>query len=256
MKNVFTFRKSFFLTALFLVFIGSIAWQTKPQNKTKSEDSSSDTTKPGKHSTYKNASGVKDLDEAMKEIEAAMKKLEIEMKQLDLGKIEKEIKESMGKLDMKKLQAEIKASIDKIDWKKIKEDMDRSLREAELNMKQVDFSKLEKEMAELEEKLSKQQFDLKINAEKISNDVKAGMERAREGMEKAMTELKFMEEFTNELEKDGLIKKNKGYKVQVKDGELYINGTKQSKETSDKYRKYFKKDNFTINTNGDGIIEI
>jgi hypothetical protein len=75
-------------------------------------------------------------------------------------------------------------------------------------------------------------------------------------MEKAMAEVKLLKEFTDELEKDGLIDKKKGYKVEVKDGELYINGTKQSKETTEKYRKYFKKDNFSISTDGDTIITI
>jgi hypothetical protein len=39
----------------------------------------------------------------------------------------------------------------------------------------------------------------------------------------------------------------------VKEGELYINDKKQPKEVSDKYRQYYKKDNFTINMKDDGI---
>lgn len=256
MKNVLTFSKPFFLIALFLVFIGSTAWQVNPKTKLNEKNSFGDTTKPGKHSTDKNAPGIKDIDLAMEELENAMKKLEIEMKQIDMGKIEREIKESMSKVDMKKIQEEIKASMDKINWSKIKEDVDKSLKEAEVSMKQIDFSKMEKEMADLEQKLSKQNFDIKINAEKIKREVEEGMQKAKEGMEKAKIELKRMQEFTDELEKDGLIDKKKGYKVHLKNGELYINGTKQSKETSDKYKQYYKKDNFTINTDGDGIIEI
>ncbi len=256
MKNVFTCTKPFFLAALFLVFMGSTAWQIKSKGKLNQQLRISDTTKPGKHSTDKNAAGVKDLDQAMKELEEAMKRLEVEMKQIDLNKIEKEIKESMSKVDMKKIQEEIKTSMNKIDWKKIREDVDRSMKEAEVQMKQLDLGKLEKEMAELEEKLSKQQFNINIDAEKIRREVEEGMQKAKVGMEKAMAEMKLMQEFIDELDKDGLIDKKKGYKVQLKDGELYINGTKQSKETTDKYREYYKKDNFTINTNGDGIIEI
>ena len=256
MKNVFTFSKPFFLIALFLVFIGSTAWQIDSKSKIYKKNTFSDTTKPGKHSTHKDAPGVKGFDQAMKELEEAMKKLEIEMKELDMGKIEREVKESMSKVDMKKIREEIRASMDKIDWNKMKEDIDKAMKEAEVSMKQIDLSKLEKEMAELESKLSKQSFDINIDAEKIKMQVEQGMEKAKKGMEKALAELKILEEFTTELEKDGLIDKKKGYKIQVKDGELYINGTKQSKEASDKYRKYYKKDNFTINTNGDGIIEI
>jgi hypothetical protein len=256
MKNVFTCTKPFFLAALLIMFVGSTAWQNKSKSKVQQNFSAGDTTKPGKHSTDKNAPGVKDLDQAMKELEEAMKRLEVEMKQIDLGKIEKEIKESMSKVDMKKIQEEIKTSMNKIDWKKIREEIDSSLKQAELNMKQIDLGKLQKEMSELEEKLSRQQFNINIDAEKIGREVEEGMQKAKVGMEKAMAEMKMMQEFTDELEKDGLIDKKKGYKVQLKDGELYINGTKQSKETSDKYRRFYKKDNFTINTNGDSIIEI
>ena len=62
-----------------------------------------------------------------------------------------------------------------------------------------------------------------------------------------------MKEFTDELEKDGLIDKDKGYSIEWKNGgELYINGKKQSKEISDKYKKYYKKDGWRIEMNGHG----
>ena len=58
-------------------------------------------------------------------------------------------------------------------------------------------------------------------------------------------------DFTNELEKDGLIDKNKAYSLELKDGYLYINGKKQSKETTEKYRKYYMgKDHFKISMDG------
>jgi hypothetical protein len=64
-------------------------------------------------------------------------------------------------------------------------------------------------------------------------------------------------DFMNELEKDGLINKKSGYKVQLKDGSLFINGKEQSKETTAKYNKYYKeKKNFSISVNGDTIINL
>jgi hypothetical protein len=108
----------------------------------------------------------------------------------------------------------------------------------------------------MQEKLGKEQMNIKIDGEKIRQQVEEGMRKAKAGMEKAREEIKNLQEFTDELEKDGLINKKKGYKIQVKDGELYINGANQSKETSDKYRKYYRKENFTINTDGDSIITL
>lgn len=247
MKNVFTFIKPFFPAILLILLIGGSSWQIKGKNKINTNKSFSDTTKPGNNSADKDEHRMRDLDEAMKELDEAMKRLNVEMKKLDGAKLEKEIK----------------ASMEKVDWKKIQVDVERAMKEAEVKMKDIDMSKLHKQMEEMQENLRKQELKMKINGEKIRKQVeesmkkaKVNMERAKVDMEKAKEEIKFMNEFTDELEKDGLINKKKGYKVEVKNGELYINGTKQSKEVSDKYRKYFKKDNFSINTNGDTIIEI
>jgi hypothetical protein len=256
MKNVFRNPKSLFPIFMLIILIGSTSWQNRNKNKMPQGQNISDTAKPKQPNDGKDEPGMKELDHAMKELEEAMKKLDIEMKKIDMTKIEKEIKEAMSKVDMKKIQEEIKASMDKIDWNKIKEDVNKSMKEAEIKMKEIDFSKLEKEMEELKVNLEKQKFDIKIDGEKIRKQVEEEMKKAKVDMEKAREEIKFINEFTDELQKDGLIDKKKGYKVQLKDGELYINGTKQSKETSEKYRRFYKKDNFSINTNGDTIIEI
>ena len=60
-----------------------------------------------------------------------------------------------------------------------------------------------------------------------------------------------MTELTKALDNDGLVDNKKPYKLEVKDGELYINGTKQTKQISKKYRKFYKDDNYTINNDGD-----
>ena len=65
-------------------------------------------------------------------------------------------------------------------------------------------------------------------------------------------DLDLMKQLTNALQKDGLVDNKKPYKLEIKDGELYINGEKQSKEVTDKYRKYFRNDNYTITNDGDG----
>ena len=64
-------------------------------------------------------------------------------------------------------------------------------------------------------------------------------------------DLALMTELTKALEKDELVDNRKPHNLEVKDGELYINGEKQSKEVSDKYRKYFKNDNYTITNDED-----
>src|SRR5688500_9841233 len=140
MKNVFHCVKSLPAVVLFFILIGSTSWQNRSKNQVQQGQNVVDTTKPQQSDPGKNESRVKDLDEAMKELEEAMKKLEVEMKKIDLSKIEKEIKEAMAKVDMKKIEQEMKASMEKIDWKKIREEIEKSMKDAEIKMKEIDFS--------------------------------------------------------------------------------------------------------------------
>jgi hypothetical protein len=55
-----------------------------------------------------------------------------------------------------------------------------------------------------------------------------------------------MHQLITGLEKDGLLDSKKPYTVQVKEGELYINGSKQLKEVSDRFRKYFQRNNYAL----------
>ncbi len=253
MKNVLTYSKPLSVAVLFAILVGTASWQSQSKSKIEPSQNTADTVKPGNNSAGKDAPGLDELDKAMKELEEEMKKLDMEMKN---GKIDKTIKGAMEKVDWKKIQSEIKASMEKVDWKKMQTEIEKAMKEAEVTMKNIDMSNIEKEMEELQEKMKKHEVEMKINGEKIKHQVEEGMKKAMVGMEKAKEELKLMKEFIDELEIDGLINKKKGYKIEVKDNDLYINGAKQSKETSEKYRKYYRKENFTINTNGDTIIEI
>jgi hypothetical protein len=127
------------------------------------------------------------------------------------------------------------------------------MKEAEVKMKDFDKEKFERKMKEMEEKLKAKNGELKINSEKIKKQVEESMNKAKDNIEKAKIELQNIKDFTGALEKDGLIDKKKDYKIKVQDGALYINGNKQSDETFQKYKQYYKKDTFTINSDGDHI---
>ncbi|HEX8332995.1 MAG TPA: hypothetical protein VF622_10245 [Segetibacter sp.] len=64
-------------------------------------------------------------------------------------------------------------------------------------------------------------------------------------------DIRLMNELKAALEKDGLTDTRKRYKLDIKDGEFYIDGKKQSKEVRDKFKKYFRNDNYTITHDGD-----
>jgi hypothetical protein len=207
---------------------------------------------------YRNEMSVGDLDEAMKGLDKAMVEMERSMK-LDFGKMDKEIKLAMDGLkniDFEKLGKEIEVSLKEINWEKTRVEVDKALREVEIRMKDVDLKKMKDELAEAKVEMEKKNL-VNIDMSKLMSGVETGLNAARLGMEGARKELQLLKEFIDTLEKDGLIDKKKGFKIQIKDGELFINGTKQPKEVNDKYRKYIRdKEDFTITDDEEGTTRI
>jgi hypothetical protein len=78
------------------------------------------------------------------------------------------------------------------------------------------------------------------------------MQTAKESVEKAKKEMLEYKNFIDGLDKDGLIDKDKNYKIEYKNGELSINGKKQSAEVVKKYNSFLKdKKDFTIKKDDD-----
>jgi len=75
----------------------------------------------------------------------------------------------------------------------------------------------------------------------IGPEIEKSLKDAKVEIEKAKVELKEYKGFVDGLEKDGLISKKDGYKVKHKDGELFINGKKQSSDVYNKYRSFLEK---------------
>jgi len=253
MKHYLTAQKLVLTLALLAcsICIFSFRQNDTTQQKTfrKGEGSSTDdTTTRRKRNRDNYEFRVNDLENAMSHLDEQMMKLDEQMKKMDFSKMEKQIAQA-SKVDHEKIAREVEASLAKIDWKKMQSELQQSTEK----IKEVDMMKLKDDLKKMKADLSKQNFDVKINAEKIKESVAKAMEGAKVSMEKAKVEIQQMKEFTNELQKDGLIDKKKNQKIEVKDGELYIDDKKQSKEVSDKYRKYYKKSNYSIRTNSDGV---
>ncbi|MDE3252849.1 MAG: hypothetical protein KGO92_08575 [Bacteroidota bacterium] len=218
-------------------------------------DQPSDTTRPSKKQHTNKDYRVGDLDKAMKDLDQAQLEMNKNM-HFDMSNMEKEINQAMEqvkKINFDKISEEVTASLKNINWDKTRAEVDKAMREAEIQMKKIDISK---EMEKAKENLKSAKMN--INMDEIKKTVEKSMAAARVGIEKAKKEIAQLKEFTENLEKDGLIDTKKGYRIEIKKGELYINGTKQSKEISDKYRKYFKdhEDDFSISSDGEGISRI
>jgi len=103
-----------------------------------------------------------------------------------------------------------------------------------LQLKDIDFKGMEESMKKMKPELEK------------------SMQNAKESIEKAKKELLEYKGFIDGLDKDGLIDKDKSYTIQYKNGELTINGKKQSAEVVKKYNGYLKgKKDFTIKKDED-----
>jgi hypothetical protein len=200
----------------------------------------------------------KEIEKAMKEIDGEKIKMQIEqaMKEVDMAKIQKEVQESMGKMniDMAKMQKEIQESLKDFDGEKIKLELEKSLKEVdaakiqkdvEQEIARIDWDKMKKELDEVkkidlskvEEEMAKVKEEMKEMGPKLEKE----MQKAKIEIEKAKEEMKEYKGFVDGLEKDGLIKKSEGYSIKHKDGELIINGKKASNETYLKYRSFLEK---------------
>jgi hypothetical protein len=234
------------------------AWRSNaPEQLTRESGQSARDTTPSRKKYYsdKNEFTIGDIDKAMREMERAMADMHRNMN-IDFGKMDKEIKQAMEeikKVDFAKLDQEIKASMKNIDWESMRKETDKAMREAEARLKEVDLREVKVQMDKLKTELDAKKF---VDMESIQKSVEAGLAGARVGIEKAKAELAKFKEFIDTLDKDGLIDKKKTYRVEVKDDELYINGTKQSKEINDKYRKYFRDEDFTIKSDGEGVVRL
>lgn len=275
MNNAIKKPKALLLAGFIVLGCGAIAWQTT--GKAKKADSAKhyvygDTSKPRKQPDADDVFGMKDLDEQMKQLDEQMKQLDIQMQQLDT-QLSKHLKEALAKIDFEKIGKDVDASLKAIDWTKMQEEIQSSmkevqeeiskidkekiqrevqdaLKEAQEEMKQVNMEKLKEEMKKLQEELKSEQLDIKIDGEQIRKEVAEAMKDAKESIKKAGEELKEMKSFIDELEKDGLVDKKNGFNIEWKNGgDLYINGQKQPKEVSEKYKKYYKGKDYQININ-------
>ena len=251
MKKIFESMKPYTLAALPLAVIIICAWQDPKQNQRDTQKiftNEKDTVPEVFNEEDNNEFKMEDLDKAMKELDINMDKLDEQMKHLDIN-INKEIGESLAKIDFDKIGKEVEESVKAINWKEIQKEIDNSMEQAQEEIKKIDFNKINEEMKELQEKFQSKEFKEQFNSEKLHKQIDDAMSKAKEGIGKAKEELQELKSFTEELSKDGLIDKKKGYKIQWKNGNLYINGKEQPKSVSDKYRKYEKEDDYEINMN-------
>ncbi len=253
MKHEFKTPQPFVVAVLLTFVIIGSSWQpqTKSGDSTKTNYTGNrDTSEP--HLQHNDAKDfdMKHFDEGMKEFDKAMAHLDIEIKKIDFSEINKEVNEALSKIDFNRISQDVNESLKKIDWDKIKVDVDKSLQQAKEQLAQVNTEKINEKLKEVQGKLNSEEFRSQFNAQKMQEKIEEGMKNAQKDLDKTKETLLNYKALTNALQNDGLIDKKKGFSIQLKNGELFINGVKQSKETTEKYRKYYQgKNDFNIEIN-------
>jgi hypothetical protein len=285
-----------------IVVIGAfalVAWTGSPQQPGAVANQNQDTIPKRLKETRR--SGDKDLDKELRDLDNAQGTLDKEdwdkiqfdvdkaMKDIDMNKISQQIKDAMASVDVDKIQSDVRAALKNIDMNKIKMQVDESLRsidcdklreEINSSLDKVDIDKIKYEAEKAGDEVRRQlkdkdwkkemedaQKDIDHAREELKHekfDMKDIMDKAGEGIANAKEELQGYQDMIYSMENDGLLSTKEDYVIKYRNGELSVNGKKQSQEVTDKYRKYFKKDKVTIRkedgemhiNNGDSNVHI
>ena len=206
---------------------------------------------------------MKDLDNLQIQLDQSLMQVSEEMQKIDFSKMQQEVEASLKSMDMDKIMKDVALSLKSINMDKIMADVSASLKDmnleykneeiekalneakkeiekAKLEIKDIDQDAIKKELEKAKMEIEKARVEIdKIDMDKI-------MKEARESIDKAKEELRLTKEMFTEMEKDGLIDPKQGFTIEYKNKDLYIDGKKQPGKTTDKYRKYFKKDHFKM----------
>lgn len=168
-----------------------------------------------------------------------------DMKLNDLEKIQTDLDKQMLKLEKELSAKNWQQEQEKLQKELADVNFDKALKEVELSLAKLKEEGFEKE---LKLELEKARKDIERSKKQMKFDapdfgqIEKELQRAKLEMQKGKKEMKELENMLRDMKADGLIDENADYDIEYKNGDLYINGKQQSKEVTDKYRKYFKDD--------------
>lgn len=206
---------------------------------------------------------MRDLDKLQSELDRSMLQVNQELKKLDLSKVQPDVEAALKKIDLDKISKDVELALKQVDMSKLMADVSASLKDINAGIYKADVEKALAEAAkEIEEaKPELKEVDQEMIRKELNNakkeidkarlkidgiDMDKVMAEARTGLDAAKAELKLTKEMLTEMEKDGLVNTKQGFTLEYKNKDLYIDGVKQAEKTTDKYRRYFKGEDFKI----------
>lgn len=231
--------------ALFL-FAAVIAWQpdtTKGKSRKNDFKNNSDTTVP-KPADIDQTDFQLNLDSVMQQVNEALSKI-------DYAKMNADVQKAMAQVDYSKMNLEISKAMKDIDWNKMKLNVSRSLDSAKMAMDKINWDEMKANISHAQAEENKAMAAQNLNTDNLRKQIQNSLQDTQRNLHSAQLNMKKYKDLQAALEKDGLITEGKPYRIQLKEGTLYINGTKQSQTVTDKYRRYYPDEkNFTINNDG------
>lgn len=265
MKQFMLKNKAAIAGVMALVAFGifSLSFQDTPYVKAimDNQEQPQDTTKKKKNSmTMKEFDQLsetldKQVLEQLKQVDMLKVQQDIEksLKELNVDRIIESVEQSLKSANIEKALEEVKAQMREMDLDDLNGEVGTALAQAKKELKKASEEVKKINTAQLRQELEKAKLDIEKNKEEIQKiDMDKIMKEASEGIDKAKKELKRTRQMFTEMEKDGLIDTKKGFKVEYKKKELFINGVKQPQQVTDKYRSYFNEDEDDFELSIDG----
>ncbi|WP_440135294.1 M56 family metallopeptidase [Chitinophaga sancti] len=204
----------------------------------------------------------RDVANAMKNVDWNQINSDVEnaMKEIDWNAINKEVKESLKDV---KMNTKVNHNVNvNIDTNNIQESIRMGMDAARAAIRDVAIPAAKMGIASARAAMNSQEF--KDAMEKGRQEAAKAMQESKKQMQVAMASAKAemqkqriaekkmhedmahakadgqYREMIDKMAADKLIDADKGYKIEKKDGNLYINDVKQSSEVADKYKTYLK----------------
>lgn len=204
----------------------------------------------------------KEMKETLEKVhfdaEKMMQEIDEATKNIDVKKIQEEVTKAIKNVDFEKMKTDLQQNVDKVDLQQMKDEIAKAMKEidaekikADINasISKIDMDKIKLELGKAE---NIDFMKMEENLKKMKPEIEKSMQGAKESIEKAKKELLEYKGFIDILDKDGLINKSKNYTIEYKNGELSINGKRQSSDVAKKYNSFLKdRKDFTIKKDED-----
>ena len=234
------------MAGLFAVLFVFISWQpgakTAFQNKNlyaKNED----TTAP--KSTFPDEINLQlNIDSVMQQVNLALSKI-------DYAKMNADLQKSLAEIDYNKINREVNKAMKEIDWNQMKTDVSRSLDSAKAAIDNINWNEMKANVSKAQADAKKAMALQKVNIDSLKIQIQSSLQQAQKNLQSAKIEFANYKGLLTALQNDGLIEKNKPYKIELKNGMLYINDVKQTKAITDKYNRFYSgRKTFTLSDDG------